>query len=112
MTSPLCALRTSLYPFLLRFVHRVLIVDGRDDDAEMIRRTLSRGGFAPACERVDTPEMLSWALQGPERWDEVLSAAVTARLDLRCALSLVHGIRPAVPCVISRGESEARWRSS
>ncbi len=51
---------------------RVLVVEDSEDDAELILRTLRKGGFEFSATRVDTAVAMAAALRD-ERWDVVLS---------------------------------------
>lgn len=51
---------------------RVLIVDDSEDDTLLLIRGLSRGGFKPEFERVETPEGLAAAL-AKKSWDIIIS---------------------------------------
>ncbi len=51
---------------------RVLIVEDSAADAELLLRELRRGGYAPECERVETPEGLD-AVLARQSWDLVIS---------------------------------------
>jgi diguanylate cyclase len=51
---------------------RVLIVEDSENDALLLLRGLSRGGFEPQFERVDTPDAMASALAS-QVWDIVIS---------------------------------------
>jgi PAS domain S-box-containing protein len=50
----------------------VLVVEDSEDDARLVARVLSRGGFTPTCRRVQSLAALQQAFE-QERWDAVLS---------------------------------------
>jgi CheY-like chemotaxis protein len=50
---------------------RVLIIDDSADDTILLIRGLSRGGFEPEFERVETPEAMRAALH--QTWDIIIS---------------------------------------
>lgn len=51
---------------------RILIVEDNEDDALLVIRTLQKGGFDPAHERVDTSDAMREAI-GRETWDIIIS---------------------------------------
>ena len=51
---------------------RVLLVEDSENDAVLLARRLSRGGFHPRVERVDTQEAMAAALKS-HAWDVVIS---------------------------------------
>lgn len=51
---------------------RVLLVEDSENDAVLLARRLSRGGFDPRVERVDTQEAMAAALKN-DAWDVVIS---------------------------------------
>ena len=50
----------------------ILVVEDSEDDARLVMRVLSRGGFQPTCRRVQGLEELLASFE-QERWDAVLS---------------------------------------
>ncbi|WP_457329762.1 response regulator [Rhizobacter sp. P5_C2] len=50
----------------------ILVVEDSEDDARLVTRVLSRGGFTPTCRRVQSLAALQEAFE-QERWDAVLS---------------------------------------
>jgi PAS domain S-box-containing protein len=50
----------------------ILVVEDSEDDARLVARVLSRGGFAPTCRRVQSLAALQEAFD-QQRWDAVLS---------------------------------------
>jgi len=50
----------------------ILVVEDSEDDARLVTRVLSRGGFTPTCRRVQSLAALQQAFE-QERWDAVLS---------------------------------------
>jgi CheY-like chemotaxis protein len=82
---------------------RVLVVDDSPDDAELIGRALSRGGFAAECVRVDTPTTVAAALKACERWDVVACDVRMPHLDAARVLAETHAAIPGVPIVVVAG---------
>ncbi len=74
---------------------RTLLIEDNDDDAQLLVRTIRRGGFEPVALRVDTPENLVDAMQ--QQWDIVLSDYSMPRLDGNEALQLVRKFEPDIP---------------
>jgi len=89
---------------------RVLVVDDSPDDAELIERALSRGGFAAECVRVDTPAAVAAALKACERWDVVACDVRMPQLDAARVLAETHAAIPDVPIVVVAGAySQELW---
>ena len=80
---------------------RVLIVEDREDDAELLLRELRRGGFDPAFERVETTEAMSAALEKP--WDIVISDWAMPHFSAEAALSLAQKSGLNLPFIIVSG---------
>jgi len=68
---------------------RVLLVEDSEDDADLLKIALKRGGYDVICERVDTPESMQAALPR-EQWDIVISDYVMPRFSGMDALKLVR----------------------
>ena len=78
---------------------RVLIVEDRPDDAELILSALRGGGFDPVWERVETADGLRAALvAGP--WDVATSAYAMAAFGAPAALGIVRAADPDLPFVV------------
>ncbi len=67
---------------------RVLIVEDSEDDARLLLRELSRGGFEPACERVEDADAMSAAL-GKGTWDAILCDYRLPNFSAQAALRLM-----------------------
>src|SRR3989449_2775141 len=67
----------------------VLIVEDSEDDALLLVRELRRGGFAPAFERVDTPNALRAAL-ARQAWDILVADYSMPHSSGTAALALVR----------------------
>ncbi len=81
---------------------RVLIVEDSEADAELLVRELRRGGYAPECERVETPEGLDLAL-ARQTWDLIVSDYAMPRFDGLQALKLVQEKGLDIPFIIVSG---------
>ncbi|MBI1776290.1 MAG: PAS domain S-box protein [Proteobacteria bacterium] len=81
---------------------RTLIVDDSADDARLLAYALTRGGFEPELERIDTAEAMTAALQrGP--WDIVLCDHQLPRFDIASALALLRQARLDIPFIVVSG---------
>ncbi len=80
---------------------RVLLVEDSDDDAQLVLLALSRGGYSPKWERVDTDEAMRAALDKP--WDVILSDYSMPRFSAPAAFGLVRERGIDVPFIIISG---------
>jgi diguanylate cyclase (GGDEF)-like protein len=80
----------------------VLIVEDSAADAELLLRELRRGGYAPECERVETPEGLDAAL-ARQSWDLVISDYAMPRFNGLQALKRVKENGRDIPFIIVSG---------
>jgi signal transduction histidine kinase len=85
-----------------RRVLRVLIVEDSEPDAFLLGRALERGGFAPACERVDTHEAMQSALE-KKAWDLVLADHSMPHFSAPEALELMKRQGLDLPFIIVSG---------
>src|SRR5262249_26993599 len=81
---------------------RVLIVEDAPDDAVLMLRELTRGGFAPAWRRVETAEQVRAAL-AEGSWDLVLSDYSLPSFTAVEALTLCRQADPDLPFVVVSG---------
>lgn len=81
---------------------RVLIIEDSADDAELLVRELRRGGYEPACERVETAAAMQSALAS-QTWDLVVSDHSVLQLDSLAALSLLKASGRDTPFIIVSG---------
>ena len=81
---------------------RVLLIEDVPDDAELVVRALSRGGFDPTVLRVDTALAMSDALDR-EPWDLVISDYSLPAFDAPAALSLLQAHAIDIPFIIVSG---------
>jgi signal transduction histidine kinase len=84
---------------------RVLLVEDSQSDAVLLARALERGGLAPVCERVDTPETMEAALR-KQAWDLILADHVMPRFSAPEALELVKRLELDIPFIIVSGQIE------
>ncbi len=81
---------------------RVLIVEDSENDAELLLLTLRRGGYAPAYERVETPEGLEDALTR-QSWDLIISDYAMPRFNGVQALKLTKAKGIDIPFILVSG---------
>jgi signal transduction histidine kinase len=82
---------------------RVLLVEDSQPDAVLLARALERGGFAPLCERVDTPEAMEPALK-KQTWDLILADHAMPRFSAPEALEIVKRLELDLPFIIVSGQ--------
>lgn len=81
---------------------RVLIVEDSEDDAALMQRALSRGGYASTPQRIDTPEDMIDALKS-ETWDLILSDHQMPHFNALDALAILRKTGLDVPFIIVSG---------
>lgn len=81
---------------------RVLLVEDSENDAALLELALQRAGFNPQCERVETGEALSNALDRQE-WDVVIADYVMPQFDGLSALAVVKEKGLDLPFIIVSG---------
>jgi signal transduction histidine kinase len=81
---------------------RVLLVEDRPDDEELVMMELRRGAYDVVHERVETDVAMSTALDR-ESWDIVLSDFAMPRFSGPAALALLRGKGLDVPFIIVSG---------
>jgi two-component system cell cycle sensor histidine kinase/response regulator CckA len=81
---------------------RVLIIEDNEDDAALTLRELRRGGYAPAYERVETPEAMRAALE-KQPWDIILADYTMPYFNAPAALEVLKEKELDVPFIIVSG---------
>jgi PAS domain S-box-containing protein len=80
---------------------KVLILEDRPEDAELMTHELRRSWFEPACHRVETePEYLAWLKWPP---DVILADYQLPQLDAPRALELLHSLGLDIPFIVVTG---------
>lgn len=82
---------------------RLLIVDDSPDDAELLLRTLRRGGYEISCEIVDSAAGMRAALERAD-WDVITSDHAMPGFSAPAALALARQIRPNSAFIVVSGE--------
>lgn len=82
---------------------RLLVVEDRAEDAALLLRELSGGGYEVASEVVDTPDAMRAMLERQD-WDVITSDQAMPRFSAPAALALAKELRPDVPFIIVSGE--------
>ncbi len=85
-----------------RQVLRVLLVEDKPDDAELLLAALEAGGYSVLSERVETADALRAALSR-NVWDVVLSDYSLPRFDALSALAIVRERDSHLPFIILSG---------
>ena len=84
---------------------RVLFVEDSLADAFLLERALTRGGFRVTCDRVDTAEAMSRALD-ERQWDLVLCDHSMPQFDSTEALEILKRKKLDIPFIIVSGHIE------
>jgi CheY-like chemotaxis protein len=84
---------------------KLLMVEDSPEDAELLLRTLRKGGLAPQSQRVQTADGLKRALE-EERWDLVISDYSMPGFDGTQALAIVHQTDADLPFLFFSGTLE------
>jgi PAS domain S-box-containing protein len=80
----------------------VLVIDDSADDADLLIREISRGGFQLQHDRVDTPEALEEALN-KKRWHIIIGDYTMPRFSGTDALAMVRGRGLDTPFIFVSG---------
>ncbi len=83
-------------------VLRALVVEDREEDAELIVRELRRFGYDPAFVRVDDAESMKTALRR-EKWDVVLSDYSLPQFSAPAALAVLRETGLDLPFIVVTG---------
>src|SRR6185503_1116008 len=81
---------------------RVLNVEDRENDAELVNRHLSHAGYKLIARRVETPSALKSALLS-QQWDVILCDYTLPRLDALSALEILRESGIDIPFVVISG---------
>src|SRR5437588_12957538 len=81
---------------------QILIVEDSENDAELLKLELERAGYEPHCQRVETPQALSAALDR-QGWDLVVADYIMPQFNGLAALALVKAKGLDLPFIIVSG---------
>ena len=81
---------------------RILIVEDNEDDALLVIRTLQKGGFDPAYERVDTSDAMKEAI-GRATWDIIISDYSLPHFSGLAAIELYRENGLDIPFILVSG---------
>ena len=82
---------------------RLLIIEDYEEDAVLLRRHLSRAGYAVDATRVQTAAELTEALASPTPWDLVIADYTLPSFGARDALALIQATGVDIPFIIVSG---------
>jgi PAS domain S-box-containing protein len=80
---------------------RLLMLEDSERDAALILRELTRQGYEPIFERVETADAMSAALEKP--WDIIIADFILPGFSGLEALKLLQGKGLDIPCIITSG---------
>lgn len=83
---------------------RVLLIDDSEDDAELVRHALSRGGYEPIHQRVDNAADLRRALQADPPWQIAIADYSMPGFNGLNALAILRHHDPDLPAILVSGE--------
>ena len=83
---------------------RVLLVEDSEVDALSVIRELTRGGYAPTYERVETPDAMELSLKR-QGWDVVISDYSMPHFSGLGALTLLQEMKLELPFIIISGKT-------
>jgi two-component system sensor histidine kinase UhpB len=81
---------------------RVLMVEDSATDASLILRELSRQGYEPLCQQVETAQAMFAALE-KQPWDIVISDYVLPSFSGLEALRILMETKLDIPCIVTSG---------
>jgi signal transduction histidine kinase len=81
---------------------RLLLVEDSDDDAELVIRELTRGGYEPSVHRVQTGEQFRAALEAGS-WDVIVSDHTLPSYDGMLALGDLQSTGKDIPFILVSG---------
>jgi signal transduction histidine kinase len=81
---------------------RLLLVEDSDDDAALVTHQLKRGGYQPACSRVETQAEFRAALSSGE-WDIIISDYALPGYSGLMALADLHATGKDIPFILVSG---------
>jgi signal transduction histidine kinase len=81
---------------------RLLLIEDSDDDAALITHELKRGGYDPACSRVQTQVAFKAALSSSE-WDVIISDHALPGYSGLTALDDLHATGKDIPFILVSG---------
>lgn len=85
-------------------VLRALLIDDSEDDAELVRYALQRGGYEPLTQRVDNAEDLRQALLVDPPWQIVIADYSMPGFNGLTALAMLRLHDPDLPAILVSGE--------
>jgi len=83
---------------------RVLLIDDSEDDAELVRHALSRGGYETIHQRVDSAADLRHALQADPPWQIAIADYSMPGFNGLNALAILRHPDPDLPAILVSGE--------
>jgi DNA-binding NarL/FixJ family response regulator len=86
---------------------RILLLEDRDADAELVRRELERGELEAVTEQVDSRDAFLRALRDFKP-DVVLTDQALPQFDSAAALKAVRALRPVAPVILVAGALDER----
>jgi two-component system, sensor histidine kinase and response regulator len=81
---------------------RLLVIEDRESDFELLEQQLQRQGLAATCHQVDTPADLQVALDDPD-WDAVLTDYNIPGMGFQDTVATLRARRPELPIVLVSG---------
>ncbi len=82
---------------------RVLVIEDSEQDTALLLRELRKGGYAPVCERVETPSAMRVALE-KQTWDVIISDFIMPQFSGIEALKLLQDTGMDVPFIVVSGQ--------
>jgi two-component system, cell cycle sensor histidine kinase and response regulator CckA len=80
---------------------RVLLIEDSEDDALLLLRELSRNGYEPASQRIETGPQMEQALT--QKWDLIISDYSLPHFDPLSALKILEHQDLDIPCIVVSG---------